>query len=357
MRSPVPDLTLVVPDLFRDAVVSLPSLERLLARSDPVPGETVVSDLDALFFRLFGVDSDNQLPIAAVTHALDGDGSVSAGWWIRADPVYLHLDRSRLVLFDQRALKISNDDAVRLAAEISEGTNLPSSLRIEPKGDIPQNFRLEALYPTRWYLQLPEPVRIQTSKLAAVHGQDIRHHLPEGEQAKAWQVLLNECQIILHHSSVNAEREARGDLPINSLWFWGEGCTPTVPSGIFTQVWSNHPLSLGLAHLSGTPYTAMPRTANHWFATVDRGGNHLVVLGDLLDLSTDKMVEETETSTIQTDALNRLEREWFAPLLEALHEGALASLTLYPPQRRITGKLLRQRWWWRNRSLVKYLAN
>ncbi|CAK0769664.1 conserved hypothetical protein [Gammaproteobacteria bacterium] len=363
MALPVPDLTLVVPDLLRDAVVSLPSLERLLARSDLIAGGLVAPHLDALLFRLFGVDSspsEDSLPIAAVSHALDSNDPAPAGWWIRADPVYLHLDRNRLVLFDHRVLKLSYDDAMRLTAEISNGIQPPPWLRSEPEGTIPPDFCVKAPYPTRWYLPLSGPASIQTSKLAMVHGQDIRHHLPKGEQAKVWRMWLNECQILLHHSSVNAEREARGDLPVNSLWFWGEGETPTVPPGIFSQVWSNDPVTLGLAHLSNTPHTAMPRSADHWLAKVEREGNHLVVLEDLRDLSNIETAEPSEISADRRDALNRLEREWFAPLQQALRTGTLASLTLYPDPalpRRITGQLLRRYWWRRNRSLATYIIN
>ncbi|CAK0747769.1 conserved hypothetical protein [Gammaproteobacteria bacterium] len=320
MATSAPDLTLVVPDLLRDGTTSFPALERLLARADPIPSAPVIADFDTLLFQLFGVAIDDPLPIAAVTHALDSD-DCSPGWWLRADPVYLHLQRNHLVLFDQGVLRLSHDDATRLAAEMQE------------------DFHLEALYPTRWYLQLSEPARMQTSSLRVVQGQDIRMYLPRGEQGKVWRKRLNDCQIILHNSPVNAEREARGDPPVNSLWFWGEGYTPTVPTGIFCQVWSNHPVALGLARLSATQHAPVPRNADNWLANVEHTGrSHLVVLENLLS-------DHLES---RNDALTFLEKEWFVPLWQAARSGKLSSLTLYPCPalpRRVTGSMLRRRWW------------
>ncbi|CAK0772860.1 hypothetical protein CCP3SC15_4670001 [Gammaproteobacteria bacterium] len=107
-----------------------------------------------------------------------------------------------------------------------------------------------------------------------------------------------------------------------------------------------------MAHLSATPYTATPADAESWLARIDRAGNHLVVLEDLIDPSLSESIEPIASSAAQTKVLRRLEQTWFAPLQNALRAGTLASLTLYPYPglpRRITGSLLRRRWWRRSR--------
>ncbi len=53
-----------------------------------------------------------------------------------------------------------------------------------------------------------------------------RLHLPEGNEGKRWRSLLNEAQIVLHNHPLNEQRVARGQLPVNSLWFWGAGALP-----------------------------------------------------------------------------------------------------------------------------------
>ena len=47
-----------------------------------------------------------------------------------------------------------------------------------------------------------------------------------GEGAERWRALLNESQIVLHNHPINAVREARGAVAVNSLWFWGAGTLP-----------------------------------------------------------------------------------------------------------------------------------
>lgn len=317
-------LTLVIPDLFREPVIQLPAVERLrtLATCESANFDSNF-DIDHLFFRLFGATVDNSPPVAAVTHVLDSDDT-APGWWIRADPVYLHLDRNRLILFDQRILKLSQHDAVRLAAEVS-AAGVPDWLSEESQDNLQENFRVDALSPSRWYLRLPGPARIHTTKLSVVHGQEIRHYLPDGERGKQWRAWLNECQILLHNSAVNAEREARGDLPVNSLWFWGGGHTPMVTSERFNRVWSNHPLVLGLARLSATPYNALPCDADHWLAQIDHPGHHLLVLEERTTTDASAMF-----SDINTKELDWIEKKWVIPLWKAMRSGIIANLEIYP---------------------------
>lgn len=346
---PVTNLTLVVPELLRETSVRLPALERLLARSDPLPCAVAEGGVVPLLFQIFGIASD-PLPIAAVTRAFDSQDP-TPGWWLRADPVHLQINQATVRLFDQRVLRLAANEAERLAAEVSATDHPPPSSQ--------QDFRLEALHPTRWYLPLATPAHIQTSRLATVHGQDIRHYLPEGKDGKAWQRWLNHCQILLHNSPVNAEREARGEAPINSVWLWGEGETPNVIKGTFSHVWSDEPLALGLALLAKTPYDAQPENAEDWLYQTSRRstGKDLVVLQDLLDLS--EAAPSINPAEDWQSALNRLEQTWFAPLLAALQTETLASLTLYPcpaPPRTITGTQLRRRWWRRGRALGGYVV-
>ncbi len=337
-------LTLVIPGLLRNTheiTERFPALERLFTRSDPLPDEGSGRGLEALFFRLFGVPTEASLPIAAVTHAFDSADPVelTQEGWIRADPVYLEPNRSGIRLFDQRVLTLSLDEAERLAAALS--TEEPPTSQ--------GNGRLKVLHPTRWYLPLPlsRVDRIRTSALSVVHGQDIRDHLPQGEDSRAWRKWLTSSQILLHQSPINTEREARGAWPVNSVWLWGEGCTPTVSKNGFSQVWSDDPLVLGLACLAATPHTATPTNAEAWLRQA--GTRDLIVLPDPDALA------PTEVSAGQDQTLGRLEQDWFAPLQEALQTGMIKSLTLYPcpaPPRYITGSWLRRRWWRRTRPLA-----
>ncbi|MDH3532796.1 MAG: hypothetical protein OEO82_07685 [Gammaproteobacteria bacterium] len=50
--------------------------------------------------------------------------------------------------------------------------------------------------------------------------------MPTGAQAGPYRALRSEVEMALHDSELNAQRQARGLPPINSLWLWGGGHAP-----------------------------------------------------------------------------------------------------------------------------------
>ena len=289
-------VTLYIPGLF--AKVSAPqALRRLLARADQLPGgdEGATERLFALFDIL--PEAGHDLPVAAVTRVADM-GVIDRDWWIRADPVYLEPGRDSLIL--SAVHDLTQEESGRLAAELNESLSQDGWL-------------LKAPRPQRWYLKPPAAPRITTTPLEAVVGRDVHPYLPKGPGSKAWHTHLNEIQILLHTSPVNAAREARGLLPANSVWFWGGGRLPQAGNARWAQLWSNEPLAQGLARLTGVSSRPVPQTAPELLnATVS--GEQLLVLA----LST-----QTDSDTLQT-----LTDNWLSPLCAAVHKGTLTSLKL-----------------------------
>src|SRR5690606_8904565 len=76
-------------------------------------------------------------------------------------------------------------------------------------------------------------------------------HLPEGQAGRRWRALLTEAQVILHAHRWNQQRIARGDAPINSLWFWGAGMLPAAVTTAHAQVRSRDALLRALAQAAG----------------------------------------------------------------------------------------------------------
>src|SRR5690606_24500060 len=124
--------------------------------------------------------------------------------------------------------------------------------------------------------------------------------------------VLNEVQILLHTAAVNAERERRGELPINSRWFWGGGRLPSVAPVEWVQVSSEEPVSLALARLAQIRTSARPGTFAEWQRQASARGAHLVVLDQLRAAV---QYGEREQWRIFVE---QLERDWMAPLLSAL---------------------------------------
>ncbi len=319
-----------------------PVLETLLARADRAEPSRDTTDgsapsLETSIFRLFDMPppAGADLPVAAVTRVADG-GEVDDAWWLRADPVCLLPQGGGLLLQPGDDLGLTLEQARALVDEI---------LQVFAA----DGWHLEAPVAHRWYLRLATPPAMHTTPLARVAGRDIHPYLPTGKDAKAWHVAMNEIQILLHTAGVNVERESHGQVPINSLWFWGGGQRPTLPTVTWTHVWSDEVLSRGLASLAGRAHGALPTDASDWLAQA-AAGQHLLVMD-----SGTTLVRAAEVDRWQ-EFLMRLEQQWIAPLVAAVKSGNLDSVTLYSERGHgfhITRKTL-GRWWRRRRALGHY---
>jgi hypothetical protein len=100
---------------------------------------------------------------------------------------------------------------------------------------------------------------------------------------------------------------------VNSVWFWGGGVLPASVRGGFAGIWGDDPLARGLARAAGLSWAALPEHAGQWLAQAS-AGEHLVVLDPL--------------PVAQSNPLENLERNWFVPMLQALRERQLSTVTL-----------------------------
>ena len=144
--------------------------------------------------------------------------------------------------------------------------------------------------------------------------------LPQGADALLVHGWVNEIQMLLHEHPINAAREARGALAVNSLWLWGAGQLVQPRMQASASVWTEDPLLRGLARASGLPVYAPPASAEDWLAHAETGEHWI-----LLDAAATS--REDQASDWREDA-ERLERLWFAPLLAALSARRLSKLTL-----------------------------
>ena len=181
----------------------LPELSWLLARAARTPLE---QDADQVLAQQFGL---GYTPVARVAGLADGL-ETRQGYWLRIDPVYLRAEREALVLADSGVMSISQQEADRLVDSLN-------------RFFAEDGLRFHAPVPDRWYLEGRQPWRAEFTRLEAVIGENVDTHLPRGETALLWHRWLNELQMLLFSQAVNAEREGAGELPINSVWPWGDG--------------------------------------------------------------------------------------------------------------------------------------
>jgi len=338
-------LTLLIPGLFgfssdptKAAGANGPvarALETLLGRAERP--QTSVVEYERQVFSLFGVvaPNDADLPVAAVTRALDL-GVIDNGWWLRADPVHLRPERDRLILLDTQIVPITLEEANKLTAEIIESYAGHGWLLKSPR-------------PGRWYLKPPRAARILTTPLPRVVGKDIHPYLPQGKDGKAWHTVLNEFQILLHTAKINTEREQRGELPFNSLWFWGGGRLPSISEVEWAELHSEEPISLALARLSETPSSARPIDFTDWQRQARRPGAHLAVLDQA------RGAVQYGQERDWAEFVERLDRDWMAPAFRALKAREISELTICADTGtfRIGQREIR-RWWRRRPPLASY---
>lgn len=312
--------TLLVPDLLwprataEDAArgLSAPALETALARARMECHPAV--PVEAWLCQAFEVERQQDWPVAPLTLALDG-GEPGDGYWLRADPVHLQLQRERVALMGSHTLQVTRDEASRIAAALNA--------QFEPDG-----LRFEAPAAGRWYVRAARRPTLVTETVSAAAGRNARDVQPAGEDAPAWRHIANEIQMLLHALPLNDERADAGLPAINSVWIWGGGVKADVPGRIFTAVWSDDALAQALAVHADAHAAALPAGAAAW---LDRARalrppqHHLIVF--------DRCTQGTAYSDAAAwrDALGELERAWIAPLLAALRKRVLETLVIAAP--------------------------
>ncbi|HZE60876.1 MAG TPA: hypothetical protein VE085_09985 [Burkholderiales bacterium] len=322
---------LLAPGLFAaPGGLRLPSLELLLARGRCTSAGS--QGVEAWLQEAFELEDG---PLAAGALTLFGaSGEPGERFWVRADPVHLRLMRDRLVLVPAAALRIQRNEAEALC----DALNRHFSAQLD----------FQAIDPQRWVASTPEEFALEAKPPLELAGRDVAAALPTTTSK-----LLNEAQMVLHANPVNEARESRGEPPVNSVWLWGAGRMPAVSSKRWQSVTADDPLALGLARAAGVRHRPLPASATAWLDHAPEEGRHFVVLDALrAPLALEEKGEYQE-------ALARLERDWFAPLLAALRDGRIGMVTIHVPDaaeclayETIRGDL--RRFWRRPRSLEHY---
>ncbi len=227
-------------------------------------------------------------PVAAITRAFDANDA-NLGAWLRADPAFVRPDLNGARL-------LACGDALQLTQ--ADADALLSVLR-PLFGD--SGMPIDAPRPARWYLRLPREAKLPSmASPDEALGADLFDHLPEGPEGRRWRALLSEAQVALHQHPLNAQRQAAGKPPVNSLWFWGGGVPPD-------HVTTSH----ALVQSNEVTLRALAKAAK--IDGIDLTGK--LGLAGLVDLRAVRDLRELDT-------------HWFAPALQRLRMGAMTSLHL-----------------------------
>jgi hypothetical protein len=320
-------LHLAIPDLFwpnRETLDAadpgrLPSLETLFARGRrKFAAASCLEDWLLVTWRVAGG--------GAAPYSLIADGGEPGKFdWLRADPCSFRVNRSELILLDASMFEVSRAEAEALAETLNRHF-ADAGLTFYP------------MQPERWYLRgsredtpksaeslrdslFNTPFEHAFPPLGVARGKAIEVH--PGTGAAHAHALMNEMQMVLHEHPINEAREARGQLPINSLWLWGAGRFAPLAERPFRRIHTRDPLAAGLAQASGAAVVPLPKSAEQWRSVTSETGVELAVL-DTLRAST-----AYGDATTWRGELTALERDWIAPLVGELRTGHLGMITLH----------------------------
>lgn len=286
---------IVAQAINRDAIP--PYLTKLIDKSLLIPKET---GLSRCVFNHFSqtplVSSD--LPMVDITSGQKPEPA--QGFTIKADPCYLHPDRDRLLLFS-KGLDLTEQESVELITEIQPLLDDLGVLRLQSADS--------------WTLRLAQQPNIDFSALDEVEGKTVESNLPSGEDRRQWLTLWNEIQMQLYNADVNTRRVDNKQLPINSLWFWGQGSFEPMQYN-WTSITGQSPLLAQLVDKTGHGSQHQPSVIRPEFSK----GRHLCLL------------EGLNTELDWQTQLQDLDKNVFEPLWRQLSKMAISKLVLQVPE-------------------------
>lgn len=210
------------------------------------------------------------------------------GFWFTLSPIHIHIARDHMVMTDPRRLDISDEESRAL---------------FESAKDICEELGKTLVFgdAKTWFLRADDWPSLQTASLDAAAGHNMEIWIAKGEHEVAWRKLQNEIQMLWHIHPVNQQRDEQGRNTINSVW-----------------------LHSGSAELQ----TLQCELGVKCFADLAKRQNaqkhtkQSVVIENCLEPALN-----SDWGTWLTQ-MNQLERDWFAPALQALQTKQIKTLQL-----------------------------
>lgn len=239
-----PPVTLFVEDLAALAAAlpperRFPVLERVLSRGRPA--RLAADAPNQARYELLGANPAEPPAVAALCRVSEQGAAGDRGvYWLRADPVTLRADMSRVFMLSCGTADYGPQEREELGRLVGETLSREGIELVQTR----QGY---------WLMALSEPPGFEFPPLHEALGRDLADVLPDHPGATAWKRRMTDIQVELHQAGFNRRRRASGLQEINSVWFWGGGVAPPVEPAAFSSVVSHDPVSRGLALLAGVP--------------------------------------------------------------------------------------------------------
>ena len=310
----------------------MPSLQRLLKRSDKQSNNPLESELQLLKELGWQGDGNGDVPVAALERL--GLGRDGEGFCFRADPVNLQEDQNYLMMSYPSELNLDLEEAEALADSINQHF-------------AEDGWNIDVVDGKRWYLKLDEHADIQTTAAWRVVGKDVFNLMPVGNNSRQWHSWLMELQMLLFSHPVNQARVAQGMAAVSGLWLWGGGGLPVLSSSSNVFLRGETPFIQGVGRQCGCEIKALADDMS-------------TVLNDMPLNSAQLMMLEQARTALQSGSMdqglsviNELEEKVFQPLVALLKSGKLKHLMVIDtPGFVLNASAGGMKKWWRRRKCL-----
>ncbi len=200
-----------------------PNLDALLQKGQCGAVQTIPDSLhpgnEISAMGLFGYDPEK---FKAGHAALD---AIGLGVKIEADEVALCCDlitlqptHDDMVMKDYTGGNLSKDDSEHLIDALNKQVT-----------DAPATFHCGKGYHNLLVMKIP-PIQERLSPPNELIGEGIRKFMPQGKDVRDLIFVMNQAQIILHNLPYNQKRTQEQKDVVNSIWLWGNGEIPSLPT-------------------------------------------------------------------------------------------------------------------------------
>lgn len=309
----MPGVTVIMPSLSVADGPSLADRQREYPRLAWCLGAATIAPchgpLEAMVLAHCGLPADTS--IAALTAAHDLADGAQEPDLLRSDPVYLHADPNKVLVYAPAHLQLTADDADALLGALQR--------------EFPELGFRRGDAPTRWYVRRPADVAGQAPSTDWLHGRSITPFMPLAATERAWRRWLNDLQMVLHEQPVNRSRVARGLPAINGVWWFGAGEAVVSPAAPLPWLLGNDVLLAGLARRANGHWQAQAEPAAA-IAAARAGREVLLIAGHAFGRAADG----------EGISVTALDAEWVPALLQAVRRRQLTQLTITTATHRAT---------------------
>ncbi len=198
-----------------------PNLDALTKNATCGPVQTIPDDLhpgnEISCLGLLGLDpkkySAGHAPLSAMGLGIRPAPDEVA---LCCDLITLQPTHDDMVMKDYTAGHLSRSDSGLLIDALKEQVV-----------DAPVTFHPGGGYHNLMFIKSP-PIAGKLSPPNELIGEGIRRFMPEENRELIF--VMNQAQIILHNHAYNRKRVADNEDPVNSIWFWGNGKLPSLPT-------------------------------------------------------------------------------------------------------------------------------